>query len=328
MDARQYRIRELADSDYPAFAELQNRQRPTRTVSAESLREQRRLYQDPREPGRFLAVEEIGPHRLVGVAAILVLIWGSEPGGFYVDLVVDPDHEHRGVGRALAEELDRQGRAWGARVLRSEVPADAPRAMAFASAQGYVEGRRSWTSILELDRARLDRLPDRRAELEAAGIRFTTLLEEGPERPEVRRRIYESQIRSGADVPRLAAYHPPDFEAFSRATFGGSELCPEAYFLARVGDQYVGVTSLEPFPNQPETLHQVYTGTVPEFRGRGVATELKRRSLEYARAHGYRRIRTSNDARNERMWRINERLGYERKWPMAHVEKQLRPAPG
>jgi mycothiol synthase len=323
MDAHRFRRREFTDADFPAFAEIWNRQVPMRPTTADRLREGRTMYEDPEGPGRYLAVEETSSGRLVATALIVVPTWGAEPGTFFVDVLVDPDFEHRGIGRSLAEALTDQGRAWGGRRLRAELRGDVPRPLAFAQAQGFLERRRTWASIEEIDRVDLGSLPDRRAELAAAGIVLTTLAEEGPDRPEVRRAVFEAQRSASEDIPRTGGYRPPEFAAYVRSTFESSTLTPASFFLARAGARYVGLSVLERIPAEPETLHLVYTGTVPEFRRRGIATELKRRTVEYARAHGYRRIRTTNDSRNDRMWRINERLGYARAWPFVHAEKPL-----
>jgi mycothiol synthase len=99
----------------------------------------------------------------------------------------------------------------------------------------------------------------------------------------------------------------------------------EAFFLARKDDIYVGVSKLEPLPGEPKVLHQTFTGTLREFRGRGIATELKRRTVAYAQEHEFRAIRTSNDSLNYPMWAINAKLGYRRKVERVQFEKPVPP---
>jgi GNAT superfamily N-acetyltransferase len=48
----------------------------------------------------------------------------------------------------------------------------------------------------------------------------------------------------------------------------------------------------------------------PDWRGRGVATALKRRQIAYAAAHGIERLMTWTQRRNGDMQRLNAALGY------------------
>ena len=68
-----------------------------------------------------------------------------------------------------------------------------------------------------------------------------------------------------------------------------------------------------------------FTGTRAAYRGRGIASELKRRALEYARGKGFRYLRTVNDSLNLRMWAINEKQGFRRTVEWVALERRLGP---
>jgi RimJ/RimL family protein N-acetyltransferase len=118
------------------------------------------------------------------------------------------------------------------------------------------------------------------------------------------------------------------FEQYSEHTFRDPRYDPEAVFLARVGDEYVAMSTLHHWPAEPDTLMVGFTGTLPAYRGRGLATELKRRAVEFARTRGYQYLRTFNDSENPRIWAINQKIGFQvqRVWLMG--EKRFGPGPG
>ena len=61
------------------------------------------------------------------------------------------------------------------------------------------------------------------------------------------------------------------------------------------------MSTLHHSPAEPDTLMVGFTGTLPAYRGRGLATELKRRAVEFARTRGYQVLRTFNDSENPRI---------------------------
>jgi len=54
----------------------------------------------------------------------------------------------------------------------------------------------------------------------------------------------------------------------------------------------------------------VFTGTLPEYRGRGLAAAVKIATARWAAANGITRIATTNDEQNAAMLAVNRRLGY------------------
>jgi len=85
----------------------------------------------------------------------------------------------------------------------------------------------------------------------------------------------------------------------------------------------VGLSYLHRRPEQPEVLSQNLTGVLREYRGRGIAMALKLQTVRYAREHGYREIRTGNDARNRPMLRINEAMEFVKQPAWITFEKMF-----
>jgi RimJ/RimL family protein N-acetyltransferase len=214
-----------------------------------------------------------------------------------------------------------RARARSALLLWVEAREDDPRSVRFLERHGFVTKGRMWESRLDLGTVDLSKLPDRTERLLTDGLRFTTAAAEGIQRPEVRAGLHRLHVASAADIPRLGEYTPHPFEVFAANHLDAPEVIPEAIFLAAAGNEFVGMSSLLRSAALPDTLGVAYTGTDPRFRRRGLALELKRRAVAYARAHGYRYLVTGNDSRNAAMWAINEKIGFRRAMTWIQGEK-------
>jgi mycothiol synthase len=62
--------------------------------------------------------------------------------------------------------------------------------------------------------------------------------------------------------------------------------------------------------DRPERGENALTAVRRAWRGRGIASHLKRLTLQWAAAQGLREIYTWTQAGNIRMLRLNEHLGY------------------
>jgi len=148
----------------------------------------------------------------------------------------------------------------------------------------------------------------------------------GSDRPEVRHRLYDPNRITSEDAPHLGDNTPQTFEDFVETDILGPKVLSDAIFLACRSEEYVGFSSLQRVLGSPDTLDIGFTGTLPSYRGRGIASELKRRGVDYARTHGYRSLITGNDSLNPRIWSINQKLGFRKEEVLIQAEKTL-PAP-
>lgn len=324
MDDTRYCIRDFEEKDYPAEARLHNRVTPDDPTTAEEVRHWLRSMNAPHLTHRRFVVEERDSGTVVASGGITQVPFNFHPRKFWISVQVDPDHQRRGIGQHLYELSEREANERAAIGLWGSARAEDPASARFLLRQGFVEQRRLWISRLELARADLSALPDRSAALTADGIRFSTLASEGPDRAEVRERYYRVWDASGQDVPTVGTRTSVPFEQFVRFEFASPDYRPEAVFLAIHDDEYVGVTVNDSSSADPQTLRVGYTGVLGAYRGRGIATELKRRAIEYARAQGFRYMRTGNDSLNAPIWAINERLGFLRQRTWIQAEKTLR----
>jgi len=325
MDENRYRLRDLADTDFPSLARIWTRNDPDRPTTAEEVRNLFRSSDEPRFIHRYLSIVEAASDALVAAGAIWQSSFSYDPRFASVGMSVDPDHQHRGLARRLLEEFEGVARSHQLEGVWGSVRADDPHRVRFFEKAGFREKRRAWISRLDVHEVPVDLTPRSPDRWPADGVVFSTVQEEGADRPEVRERLYESCREAMRDTPRMGQGAEDSRGWFDTFTFRSPGYVPEAMFVARVGETYVAFSLHFRDASRPDVLQISFTGTLPAYRRRGLAGELKRRSVEYARSHGYRYIETSNDSQNPRIWSINEHLGFRQFQVFIMGEKSLRP---
>ena len=323
MDEHRLHVRPYRETDAAALAALCTAVHPEHPVSVASIAQWTQVDQrDGRRMPRWL-VEERETGEIVATGGLLRNPFADAPDrpDLYVEVL--PTRRRRGIGAHLFDHVLAAARAEGARGLRAAFRTEPPGGLEFALARGFREVRRSWISQLEPATVDTSERPALVARLARDGIGLTTLEEEGPEDASVRHRLHDLDVVAGADVPRAGSFTPISFEDFQRLQLTGPGFLPAAWALAKVGDRYVGMSTALREVADPATLYQGFTGTRPEYRGRGVARALKLAVIEYARREGYRRIETTNDSTNERMWGLNRALGFRKISERVYTERDL-----
>jgi len=321
-----YSTRPFREDDYGTWSQIVTRLEPGHPITPKELHSWDGVYRGSSLVKLAFLVEDRRSGGGVAYGSVRQVPNLYHPRRFWVDLLVDPDHQHRGIGRDLYGWLESLAKDRSVEILWTSVKEDDRRSVLFSERAGYSVRRRRWMSRLALDAARPISAGTKARALPSDVI-LTTLAEEGADRREVRERVYRLDLAASRDEPHVSEMTEISFEEYEKAEFSGPRYFPEATFLARVGDQYVAVSSLHHLPAEPETLGVGFTGTLRAYRGRGLASALKWRAVEFARARGYRYLRTFNDSENPRMWSINERLGFrvEQVWILA--EKKFAPSP-
>ena len=243
---------------------------------AASVEEMRRTV----APDRLLLLAELdgevvgaGRRRQVGLRAGFVAPRVLEDGA--------PARRRHGAARALAEHVVARLHAGGANV-------DDPGSLAFAERFGFREVDRQVEQVRVVldeepapaagrrrDRPRgrsagaLGRLPTR----PSARRRSRTWRSTGPSR---RRR--RSGSTSGSRIPRRRSWRSS-------------------------GDEVIGCAGLQPDADFPERAENALTAVRRDWRGRGVATALKRMTLAWAAEHGIREVYTWTQRGNDDMRR-------------------------
>ena len=81
-------------------------------------------------------------------------------------------------------------------------------------------------------------------------------------------------------------------------------------FLALHDGEVIGCAGVHRDTDQPERGENALTAVRRDWRGRGIAAHLKRRTLQWAAANGLTELYTWTQAGNIPMLTLNEQLGY------------------
>jgi mycothiol synthase len=271
---------------------------PEREITTSDLRG----YLDPFPHLHLLAVVD---GEDAGSGLVVVEPMFRETNGAHSTITVARDRRREGIGTAMFAAMVAWAKEQRLAELRSIVKEGDDESLAWARRRGFEEFARELR--LELDLRTFDPPPVD----PPSGIEIVTWAE----RPDAARGLYEVYLEASPDIPGSDddAYEP--FEDWLLHDMGGPGDKPEATFVAFAGDEVVGYSKFSLTDAQPTVAFHDLTGVKRAWRGRGIAAALKRTQMAWAKEHGYERLSTNNEERNEPIRRLNERYGY-------------RPAPG
>lgn len=306
--------------DYPAIAAVLEAESPGWGESAEELAYADATRDQQYHHATFVAEETSGNKSLmVGVAFVGHDLLAHREGKFEINLVVLPDWQGRGVGKALYAALLEHLAPMTPQELVTMIGHDEPRPRRFLTERGFVEGWRrvDWQlTIPTFDFTPYAGLEER---LRAQGItikRYTELAAD----PTCLVKWYELDWALWQSIPYGQAVAKRSFEQFVAGEVNHPNFLPDACFFALAGDELIGYSNLT---THEQGFNTEMTGVLPTYRGRGVATLLKLYGIGYAQAQGSGRLDTENDAVNHAMIALNQKLGFVQTGARLRFVKQM-----
>jgi GNAT superfamily N-acetyltransferase len=269
--------------------------------------------QPERARPRMFVAEEDG--RIVGWGESR-LTWATSAQGvgeFWI--YAPPAHRGRGIGRALYAAVERYLQEIGARTLQTWTYTEA--AFQMLERRGFRPTGTERIGKLELadaDLSGLERLEDEKA---AEGFRLARLRDVGRD-VEGLHRLYAAL---SADVPEFYREDDIRLEEWQRETLENPQLSHEGSSVVMEGDWLVALAFVE-VDEAGKLAANDLTGTLPEFRRRGLARLAKLGTIRWAAEHGIRSILTCNADTNVGMVTLNKRLGYRRVLTETHLVRE------
>jgi mycothiol synthase len=266
--------------------------------------------EDPAWTIERFAIERDGG--IVGMALHRHAPWEKMPERYArVGGDLHPDWRAEGRLTLLFEAMEERARADGAVKLATYAREDDTFRQRLIAGRGYAEERRSkgWELDLAKHRERLLAMLERsRARMREQGIRILTYGEDDD--PRKVEKIHAMNEEAEQDVPTTIPHVPYPLEVTVK-WLRSPGLRPERMWLARLGDDIVGISMLS-YPPVRGNVWTDWTATARSIRGRGVARALKLETVGQAIGLGVARVRTENDGQNAPILHLNEEMGYER----------------
>jgi GNAT superfamily N-acetyltransferase len=283
-----------------AYVRIRNGVAPEAADSLEQVAWAETTY--PGQGAWFLATDEEGA--VIGTAST-GRIWMHPQAyeRYWIGIWVVPEARGRGAGQALYEACSDAAREAGKTGFQTELSEVHVDGLRFAKRRGFVVTDRN--KMVRLDLGGLEP-PEPAA---PPGIRIVSLAE----RPDLVRAIHAAAIETFPDIPSDdEQVDAADYEAFVARDVERTGIPLDAFMVAvdDASGEVAGYASLMLDAGDPLLAYHDMTAVRRAYRGRGIATALKRATIAWAVEHGLRALETGNDERNAPMRAVNAHLGY------------------
>jgi GNAT superfamily N-acetyltransferase len=231
--------------------------------------------------------------RAVGRVECLRNFFTQDSRNGMLNVAVLEQYRRRGIGRALYEVGLRYAESLGVdAVLSSFHENDA--GVAFATGLGFTEVRAEAESVLD---------PRTVSETPAPDVNLQPVSAVDP------RLVYEVDLEATLDMPQTETIDHIPYDEWEEHVLRYPAFAAEGSFVAMV-DGVAAAVSLLTADVESGRAHNMFTGSLRAYRGRGLALAAKLASIQWAAANGITMMATNNDETNAPMLAINRRLGY------------------
>jgi GNAT superfamily N-acetyltransferase len=277
------------DRDADAAVALARETSPLLTVTVESWRH-RQATIPPRARALALVAEVDG--ELAGRADAGLSFFVEDAPPAYAAVLVGERFRRRGIGGALWERVASHLAGLGApRVLSLFHENDA--GVRFARARGFGELRAERWSVADPRGVTLEPAAEVRTAAEAG--------------PEVLHRIDEAAT---GDMPGYEDVEAIPYDEWLGHVWDHPLFTREGSFVAYAEDGAPAAVSMLIVDRESGRATNMFTGTLREYRGRGLGLAAKIAAMRWAAANGVRQVATANDETNAPMLAINAKLGF------------------
>jgi GNAT superfamily N-acetyltransferase len=303
------KLRPFHDPDWPNVSAIALARAANDAPSHEFWLRGRQKFDDSRYFRRHYVVENAEGKQIIAYGAVEQTVYRPK---YRLLLLADPQWLKQGVGDLLLDQLMEDLREAQSITVSCRQYASETELVKLLESRGFAVTSRFFDLRLDVANADVSPLPAFVRRLGDEGISIATLAEERVRDPRFVEKLYELETTLRQDDPARSQLVPPAYNA--REALMWLEMpyvIPDAYFIAKRGDEYIGVSDVSLFEAVPGGLTQGFTGVRRDYRRRGLATALKLNGIVYAQTNGYGIIQTFNQPKQTAIRELNEKLGFE-----------------
>ena len=309
------KLRAFHDPDWPTVTAIASARAGGDTPAYKLWVARREKFDESKYFRRQYVVENARAKQIVAYGAVEQSVYLPK---YRLLLLTAPDRLERGLADQLFDQLSSDLIEAKAITVSCRQYASETELIEFLKSRGFEETSRVLELRLNVAAASFSAQP-------IESISITTFAEERIRDPRCVEKLYELTTLLEQDDPARGPIAPPAYNA--REALMWLEMpyvLPDAYFIAKHGDEYVGVSNVSLFEAVPGGLTQGFTGVKREYRRRGVATALQICGIIYAQTHGYQIVQSFTRPEQSAMRALNEKLGFEPVCEEVLLEKCLR----
>ena len=316
------KLRAFHDPDWPTVSAIASARAGKDVPGYELWLSRRQKFDESRYFRRQYVVENSRTKQIVAYGAVEQSIYMPK---YRLLLLAHPQWLKRGVGSLLLERLTADLHEARAITVSCRQYASETELIEFLKSNSFVEVSRVFDLRLNVAGTDVSSFAPLRKRIAERGISISTFAEERVRDPRCVEKLYELTTLLRQDDPASGPFVPPAYNAREALLWLEMRyVLPDAIFIAKRGDEYVGVSDVSLFEAVPGGLMQGFTGVKREYRRQGLATVLKLCGIEYAQTHGYAIIQSFNKAEQAAMRALNEKLGFELMLEDVTLEQCLR----
>jgi mycothiol synthase len=275
---------------------------------------------DPKCKHQRFVAEEDG--KVVGIASFGNRLDDYAPDKFYINIEVLEPWRRRGIGAALYTQLMAALEPLSPRILRTDILANQIQSYPFVEKRGFKEVWRETPVHLSLADFDLSPYTTLESSLTEASILIKTLSDLQDE-SDIERRIFELYREAARYVPcEFDELDIGPFEDWLNWCLHDPSTVPDAFFFAVHNGKLIAVHETGIYSNQPVLMGGLL-GTLPEFRGRGIALALMLRAIRYGKEHGLDVFKTCTASVNTPMQSLFNKLGFARDPEWLQCQKDI-----
>jgi len=223
--------------------------------------------------------------------------WSSDPNVVRVRAAVSVEARGRGTGSELWRLAEEYALSLRPRQLQSYVADDDAASRDFLERRGFRPARQTIISMLEVASCPAPAVPQDVTVYSVRGF------------PAGEHALFDLYWTTEEDLPADQPHGRLSFEEWRYETLEHPDLSRDGSFVALVDGVPVSFSFLQVDPARGTAWNEM-TGTLPAYRGRGLARLVKSFSIRWAAENGLSRIFTGNDHENAPMLAVNRALGY------------------